>query len=203
VLYSFDEWPAEVIHRCESIGLAVRGPMERGLLYVQKVNPLGLPPEQFCNWARGTVEREGTRLVMIDTVNGYEMCTSDRVVFISHLQQLVGYLKSRGVTLILVQEIPKMTGELTMSETGMSFISDNTVLVKAFEDGGTLRKAIGVTRKRLGPHDERFHEFHVTPRGIRVGSPLTQLRGILGGEADHGWASAGPPLEPARRVSDG
>jgi len=201
VLYSFDEWPAEVIHRCESIGIEVRGPMERGLLQVHKVNPLGLPPEQFCNWVRNSVEQEGTRVVMIDTVNGYELCTRDRVGFISHLQQLVGYLKSRGVTLILVHEIAKITGELTMSETGMSFISDNTVLIKSFEDNGALRKAIGVTRKRLSPHDDRFHEYRVTPQGIRIGVPLTQLRGILGGEPAQGVAPA--PREPAKAVSDG
>ena len=44
---------------CEAIGLAVRAPMERGLLQVQKVNPLGLPPEQFCNWVRVEVEQRG------------------------------------------------------------------------------------------------------------------------------------------------
>ena len=82
------------------------------------------------------MEREGTRLVMIDTVNGYELCTRDKVGFLSHLQQLVGFLKSRGVSLILVNEIAKVTGELTMSETGMSFIADNSVLIKSFEDGG-------------------------------------------------------------------
>ena len=52
MLYSFDEWPSEVVRRSEAIGLAVREPVERRLLQVQKVNPLGLPPEQFCTWVR-------------------------------------------------------------------------------------------------------------------------------------------------------
>ena len=96
-----------------------------------------------------------------------------------------------------------MTGELTMAETGMSFIADNSVLIKSFEDGGALRKAIGVTRKRLGPHDDRFHEYRVTPHGLHIGGPLTQLRGILGGEADRGRNPAGAPREPAAGASDG
>jgi circadian clock protein KaiC len=191
MLYSFDEWPAEVVHRGEAIGLNVRGPVESGLLRVQKVNPLGLPTEQFCNWVRVEVEQKDTRLLMIDTVNGYEMCTRDKVSFISHLQQLVGFLKSRGVCLILVNEIAKVTGELTMAEMGMSFIADNSVLIKAYEEGGALRKAIGVTRKRLGPHDDRFHEYRVTPHGLHIGGPLSQLRGILGGEADRDGNPAG------------
>jgi hypothetical protein len=148
---------------------------------VQKVNPLGLPPEQFCTWVRVEVEWKDTRLVMIDTVNGYELCTRDKVGFLSHLQQLVGFLKSKGVSVIMVNEIAKVTGELTMAETGMSFIADNSVLIKAFEEGGTLRKAIGVTRRRLGPHDDRFYEYRVTPHGLHIGGPLTQLRGIPGG----------------------
>ncbi len=188
-LYSFDEWPAEVAHRSEAIGLKIRGPMERGLLQVQKVNPLGLPPELFCNWVRAQVELRGARIVMIDTVNGYEMCTRDKVGFLSHLQQLVGFLKSRGVTLLLIHEIAKVTGALTMAESGLSFIADNTVLIKAFEDGGALKTAIAVTRKRLSAHDDRFHEFRVTSSGLQVGGPLTQLRGILRGDPDHDGSS--------------
>ncbi|HEX8199065.1 MAG TPA: ATPase domain-containing protein, partial [Isosphaeraceae bacterium] len=203
VLYSFDEWPAEVLHRCEAIGLAVRGPMERGQLVVRKVNPLGLPPEQFCNWVRAEVEREGARLVMIDTVNGYELCTRDRAGFLSHLQQLVGYLKARAVTLILVNEIAKVTGELTMSETGLSFIVDNTVLLKAFEAGGALRKAIGVTRKRLGPHDDRFYEFRVTAQGLHVGGLLSRLRGILQGETVRDGPPSRTPPDVAAGPGDG
>jgi circadian clock protein KaiC len=182
VLYTFDEWPAEAAYRSESIGLDVRESMERDLLFIQKVNPLGLPPEQFCHWVRTEVDQRETRMVMIDTVNGYELCTRDKVSFLSHLQQLVGFLKARGVTLLLVNELAKLTGDLTLAETGLSYIADNTVLLKTYEDGGALRKAIAVTRKRLGPHDDRFHEFGVTPSGLQIGAPLTHLRGILGGE---------------------
>ncbi len=39
VLYSFDEWPAEVIQRCESIGLAVRAPRAG-----PPAHPEGQPP---------------------------------------------------------------------------------------------------------------------------------------------------------------
>ena len=161
------------------------------------------PLSSSAHWVRVEVERKDTRLVMIDTVNGYELCTRDKVGFLSHLQQLVGFLKSKGVSLILVNEIAKVTGELTMAETGMSFIADNSVLIKAFEEGGTLRKAIGVTRKRLGPHDDRFYEYRVTPHGLHIGGPLTQLRGILGGEADRGRKPAGSPREPVAGPSDG
>ena len=57
-----------------------------------------------------------------------------------------------------------------------------------------------MTRKRLGPHDDRFHEYRVTPRGLHIGGPLTQLRGILGGEADRGRNPARSPREPAGGV---
>ncbi len=57
-------------------------------------------------------------------------------------------------------------------------------------------------RKRLGPHDDRFYDYRVTPHGLHIGGPLSQLRGILGGEADRGANPAGPGGEPATRASD-
>ena len=66
-----------------------------------------------------------------------------------------------------------------------------------------MRKAISVTRRRLGPHDDRFYDFRVTPNGLHIGGPLTELRGILGGEADRGRNPAGSRRETAAGSNDG
>ena len=53
VLYSFDEWPAEVIHRCESIGLAVRGPIGAGPAERPEGQPPGPPPRAVLQLGPG------------------------------------------------------------------------------------------------------------------------------------------------------
>jgi circadian clock protein KaiC len=191
VLYSFDEEPQTIIHRCEAMGIAVRGPIERGLLHIQKVNPKGLYPDEFAAWICEEVERKQARLVMIDTLNGFGLCMPDLDFFLGHLQQLVNWLRGQGASVIVVHELPNLTGDVTISRTGMSYITDSIVLLRGFESGGALRRAIGVLKKRLTSHEKQFHEYQLTAQGLCIGEPLTQFRGILQGEAETDVATSG------------
>jgi circadian clock protein KaiC len=44
-----------------------------------------------------------------------------------------------------------------------------------------MRKAIGVLKKRLSDFENTLRELEITCYGIKVGRPLTNLRGILSG----------------------
>ena len=151
VLYSFDEWPAEVIHRCESIGLRGPGADRAGPAAGPEGQPAGLSPEQFCNWVRSEVEREGTRLVMIDTVNGYEMCTPRQGRLpqpppaARRLPQVQGRHADPGQR---DRQDDRRADDVR--DRDELHLPTTRVLIKSFEDERGLRKAIGVTRKRLG-----------------------------------------------------
>jgi circadian clock protein KaiC len=199
VVYSFDETPAELVHRCEAIGMAIRPLMDAGTLHIEKVSPLGLYPDEFASWITDQVGRQQARVLMIDTLNGYRLCMDDADAFVGHLQQLVGYLKGEGVTTLLVEELAQLTGDLSISRSGMSYITDTILLLKSYEQRGRVLKAVGAIKKRLSAHHEAFREFSITARGIRVGDPLPQLRGILQGEA----VTGGVPSEKADRNPGG
>jgi circadian clock protein KaiC len=55
------------------------------------------------------------------------------------------------------------------------------VVLRFFEAGGTLRKAISVIKKRTGIQEVAIREYQLFPEGLRVGPPLLQLQGILSG----------------------
>lgn len=46
---------------------------------------------------------------------------------------------------------------------------------------GHLHKAIGILKKRVSDFERTLREFKITKYGIKVGEPLTKLRGILNG----------------------
>jgi len=181
-VYSFDETASEACFRSDAIGLPIRPLIDKGLLTIEKVNPLGLYPDELAAQIRDEVERKQTRVVMIDTLEGYQLSTASHDEFVNHMQQLVAYLKGERVTVILVHELRNMTGDLTLSRTGMSFITDTVLLIKSFEYGGQVHKAVGAIKKRLNVHAEQFRVFRVTPQGLRVGELLSQFGGIMQGE---------------------
>ena len=54
-------------------------------------------------------------------------------------------------------------------------------LLRFFESGGRLRRAVSVVKKRVGPHEDTIREFKISPAGLAVGEPLEEFRGILTG----------------------
>ena len=191
VLYSFDEGPAEIVHRCDGITTPIGESLERGLLRIEKVNPIHLYPDEFASWIRVEVERRGTRLVMIDSLNGYRQSMPDERYLVTHMHQLSSYLNRMGVTTLLINEVSNLTGDFAASQFGMSYLTDAILLLKYFEFEGALHKAIGTLKKRLGDHEKVLREFRITPQGIRVGAPLPQLHGILQGEPRFGGSVTG------------
>jgi len=171
VLYTFDEGPGEIVYRCEAVGMPIQCLIDRGLLLVRKVNPLVLYPDEFASWVREEVEQNQTRLVMIDSLNGYRQSMPDEGYLVGHMHQLIGYLNRMGVTTILVNEVSNLTGDFSATQFGMSYLADAVVLMKYYEYGGTLHKAIGTMMKRLSDHEKTLRSFEITPEGIRVGDP--------------------------------
>ncbi len=184
VIYTFEEEVEGIIHRCESIGLAVRSLIERDLLHIEKVNPLVLYPDQFAAWVRTEVEQNGTRLLMIDSLNGYHQVMPDEDYLVAHMHQLASYLNRMGVTTIVTNELPTLTQGNELTEYGLSHLVDTVLLLKFFEFEGGLRIAAGTIKRRLGAHERVLRSMEITPRGVRVGEALPQFRGILRGEAE-------------------
>ena len=63
-----------------------------------------------------------------------------------------------------------------------SYLADAVLLLRYFEAKGEVRQAISVVKKRGGAHERTIREFMLeAERGIRIGPPLREFRGILTG----------------------
>ena len=181
VLYAFEEAENTILQRCESINIPVHNMIERGTLAIVNVEPLKYTPNQFVHLVRTEVEQNNAEIVMIDSTSGYQL-SMEGDDLIRQLHSLCQYLKNRGVTVILVNETHTITGgEFSVTEIGLSYLADNLVFLRYLEINGELRKAIGVIKKRVSNFERTLREFKITKYGIKVGEPLTHLRGILSG----------------------
>jgi circadian clock protein KaiC len=190
VVYAFEEQLHTLLHRCDDIGVPVRGMVDEGSLAIVEVEPLRFSPGEFALMVRREVEERNARIVMIDGVAGYQLTLAgdDLVV---HLHSLGRYLKNMGATVIFINEVKSITGDFHATETEISYLCDNLIFMRYLEVEGELRKAIGVLKKRLGDFTKTLREYEITCDGVRVGPPLTGLRGVLTGtpervDGDHG-----------------
>ena len=91
------------------------------------------------------------------------------------------------VTVLLITELTDIiNGEFRITENGISYLSDNVIFIRYLEINGEMKKAIGVLKKRLSDFEKTLKEFGITENGLKIGEPLTNLRGILSGTPE--WA---------------
>lgn len=180
VVYSFEEEIEIMVHRAESINIPARAMIERGTLQMMKVEPLRWSPDEFAQLVRREVEEENARVVMLDSVAGYKLSLRGEDL-VAHMHALTKYLQNMGVVVLLITEATDVVGDFKVSGVGISYLADNTIFVRYLELNGELRKAIGVLKKRMSDFEKTLREFEITHYGIKVGEPLTNLRGILSG----------------------
>lgn len=190
VVYTFEESKETILKRLDSINIPVRKMIEERSLLIEKVNPLEYTPDEFTYKVKQEVEENDTKIVMIDSISGYKLAFENmangnkETEMVRNLHALTEFLMNRGIMVLLINEIANITGEFRVTELGISYMADNIVFLRYLEMQGELRKAIGVLKKRLSNFENKMRQFEITKHGIKVGEPLTQLRGILTGNPE-------------------
>jgi circadian clock protein KaiC len=191
-IYMFEETERTFLERCDAVNIPVGEMRDRGTLHVEEIEALELSPQEFAQRVRSDVENQNARIVMIDGIKGYDLSIrGDEAELRRKLHNLCRYLTSMGVTVILVDEVTSITGEFEVTEGGISYIADNIVFLRHIEMEGELRKVIGILKKRTSDFQRTLREFEITEHGIKVGEPLTGLRGILRGTPELSETDAG------------
>jgi circadian clock protein KaiC len=180
VYYAFDEGRGTLQARARTIGLNLQPVLDSGRLRIQQIDPAELSPGEFAASVRRSVEADGARIVVIDSLNGYLNAMPDGRFLILQMHELLSYLGQQGVLTILVLAQHGLVGPMD-TPLDISYLSDAVVMLRYFEFGGQVRRALSVVKKRSGSHEHNIREFRLKPTGIQVGPPLNQFSGIFSG----------------------
>jgi len=181
-VYLFEERMETFLHRCRSLEIPVDELREQGLLSIDVIEPRELSAEEFAHRVRYEVEERGSETVLIDGIGGYvSAIQGEESELDRELHALTRYLCNREVTVFVTDAVHQITGLSSGTSRQISPIADNLMFLSYVELRGSLRKVVGVLKKRAGRFEHTLREFEITPDGIRVGEPMTNLNGILSG----------------------
>ena len=183
-IYEFDERIGTLQARAKAFGLDLEKHVESGCLVIQQIDPAELSPGEFATLVRREVDNRNARLIVIDSLNGYLAAMPQEQQLVLQMHELLSYLNQQGVMTLLINPQHGLVGTMTTS-LDISFIADAVLLLRFFEAGGRIRKAISVIKNRAGPHEDAIREFRVDARGVRVGEPLVAFRGVLTGTPEY------------------
>ncbi|HKR63364.1 MAG TPA: ATPase domain-containing protein [Thermoanaerobaculia bacterium] len=180
-LFLFEESLSSLFNRSDSLGMPLRDYVDKGLITVRQVDPAQLQPGEFAHLVREAAEKDGARVLVIDSLNGYLNAVPEERFLLLHLHELLSYLGERGVATILVFAQAGLVGQMH-SPVDVSYLADCVILLRYFEMRGKIRKALSVVKKRSGSHETSIHDLVLAQNeGIRIGKPLEEFRGVLTG----------------------
>ena len=181
-LFAFDERIQTLLLRARGLGLGLEGAIEAGRLSLKQVDPAEIGPGEFVASVDRAAGEERTRVIVIDSLNGYLNAMPEERALALQLHELLSALGQRGISTFLIMAQHGILGPAMTTPIDVSYLADTVVMLRYFEAEGAVRKAISVVKKRSGVHEETIREYRMgPPRGISVGDPLTGFRGILTG----------------------
>jgi circadian clock protein KaiC len=183
ILYVFDEVLRTALDRAEGLQMPVRAEIETGRLAMVQVDPAGLSPGEFVSQIRKDVEEKDTRVVVIDSLNGFLTSMPGEHDLSLHLHELLAFLNQKGVVTFLIHTQHGLIGGM-QTDVDVSYLSDTVVLLRYFEAQGAIRQVLSVIKQRVGPHERTLRELRMSVKGIEIGEPLSCFQGVLTGVPD-------------------
>jgi circadian clock protein KaiC len=179
-LFCFDERPQTLLMRSEGLGMNLRPLVAQGLITIKPISTAELSPGEFSQLVREAVEDQA-KVVIMDSLTGYFHSMPQEEALLSQMHDLLTYLSNNGVLSMLIVSQHGLIGQEIQGPLDVSYMADAVVLLRHFEAGGAVRKAISVLKKRHGPHESTIRELKFAPGGISVGEPIKDFSGVLSG----------------------
>ena len=180
-LYLFDERRSTFLHRSKGLGLDMEPLVESGGAIVRQLDPGQISAGELAADICRQVEHERVKLILIDSLNGYMNAMQDNKAVLLQLHELLSYLNQKDVLTLITVAQHGLVGESVASPLDISYLADTVILLRYFEAGGAVRKAISVLKKRTGAHESAIREFKIRGERLEVGEPLSAFRGVLTG----------------------
>jgi circadian clock protein KaiC len=189
LLVTFDETKSILNKRAAGMGWNLQRPMREQNLILEQVDPAELSPGELTGMVRRHVENDNVRIVVLDSLSGYQNAIPAEQFMLLLMHELLTYLNHRGIVTILTLAQHGLVGPM-QSSVDLTYLSDTVLLLRFFEAAGRIRRAISVLKKRTGRHEDTIREYRFDHRGIKVGLPLAEFQGVLSGLPNYTGAQA-------------
>jgi circadian clock protein KaiC len=157
--------------------------VQSGQVSLVSIRALDLSVDEILNDLVNTIEQTGATRVVLDSIPGFLMSLTPeaREDFSESLYRIATVLGSKGITLLMTNEMEDRFDELRFSPYGSVVLADAIIMLRYVEFQAELRTVISVVKIRGARHSRQFRTFEITDDGVVIGSGPAPYEGILSG----------------------
>jgi circadian clock protein KaiC len=162
VIATLQENPTQLQRVLAGFGWSLREPK----VEVMYRSPVDIYIDEWVHDLMGAVERTGARRVLIDSLADLRMSAGDEIRFREFTYSIVQRFSRQGVSVLMTSEIPRLFGAETISDSAVSALADNVVMLGYQRERDTISRTIAVIKTRASRHDPMVRKFMIGPQGI-------------------------------------
>ncbi|HTX30188.1 MAG TPA: ATPase domain-containing protein [Solirubrobacteraceae bacterium] len=136
-------------------------------------SPVDLYLDEWFYDLLDVIERTQARRVFVDSLGDLRRAAVDEVRFREYLYSLLQYCAEQQISVMMSQETAGVFGVSGLSESEISNLSDNVIVLQFVRVGTEVRRGMMVLKTRASRHSPEVREFNITAQGIVLGEPLS------------------------------
>lgn len=165
LIANLQENPSQLARTARGFGMSLDDPNVR-TLYRSSVD---LYIDEWVHDLLDILDRENIKRLVIDSLRDLEFASPDPVRFREYVYSLIQRCSRQGVSVLMTMEVPDLFHLARLSETGISNMSDNVVLLQYLRGNSRVKRALTVLKTRASLHEPEIREYVIGPRGIQLG----------------------------------
>ncbi len=136
-------------------------------------SPVDVYIDEWVHDLLETVEKTGARRVLIDSLADLRMASGDEIRFREFVYSLVQRFSRQGVSVMMTFEVPHLFGASQLSDSAVSPLSDNVVMLSYLREEETIKRTMAVIKTRATTHDPAIRQFVIGSQGIVLDEPIS------------------------------
>jgi circadian clock protein KaiC len=129
-------------------------------------SPIDIYIDEWVYDLMDTVERTKARRVLIDSLADLRISAADEIQFHEFAYSIVQRFSRQGVSVLMTSEISRLFGAERISESAVSPLADNVVLLGYQLERDTIGRTMAVIKTRASRHDPMVRKFVIGSQGI-------------------------------------
>jgi circadian clock protein KaiC len=168
IIILFEEREDQLIYEASRMGWDLKEFMDNGLLSIIYANPRDISPDEHNLEIQSYVENTGAKRLLYDGVYNLESVIPDPVELREHIRLLTDFLESKGITVMLTNELSKKFTSDNIPDIGISSIADAIILLNFAYMQNRFERTMSVLKLRGSHHDLSVRKYIIGNHGIKI-----------------------------------
>ncbi len=135
LFFTFDETIGTMMDRAAKLSMDIKPYIQSGMIRVEQIDPAEISPGELAHRIRDAVAKDKTRMVIVDSINGYLNAMPEERYLNLQLHELLAYLNQQGVITIMVLAQQGLIGTM-QTAVDLTYLADTVIMLRYFEARG-------------------------------------------------------------------